>query len=167
MHEPVIVVRYTRESHIGGTPADTAAFLAPVGRGWYALFMVFSERKVIHYTQGDCWALAIAVSEMTGLPLLGVGYNDERGFPSSDRYWCHVVVGLGDGTVLDVRGVRDPEEVFEEFTNFGGELFPMVKSDLQDAVEEVGTHGFIHTDSWETVQSDAEKLVAAYLRAPA
>jgi hypothetical protein len=125
--------------------------------------MLFSTRKLVHYTEGDCWALAIAVSELTGLPMLGVGYADENGVDPNERYWCHVVVKVDDDTVLDIRGLRTPDEVFDEFTKFGGVLYPMARENLQDSLDDVGTYGFIFCDSWKTVTADAEKLVRAYL----
>lgn len=127
--------------------------------------MVFSEQKIRHYTEGDCWALAIAVSELTGLPMRGVGYRDERGVDPNERYWCHVVVQVADDQFLDVRGIRTAEEVFEEFTNFGGELYPLVKENLQDSIDDRDIFGFIFCESWEAVKADAAKLVAAYLPA--
>ena len=127
--------------------------------------MPFSERKIRHYTEGDCWALAIAVSELTGYPLYGVGYRDERGVDPNERYWCHIVVQVADDAYLDVRGVRNSEEVFAEFTKFGGEMFPMVKANLQDSIDDIDLYGFIFCESWDVVKADAAELVSTYLPA--
>lgn len=63
--------------------------------------MIEWKRK---YRNGLCDAMAIALHRRTGLPLglvAGV-YLDEEGEPALE--YCHAVVRLEDGTVLDVDG---------------------------------------------------------------
>lgn len=151
-------------SELYGHPGGT--FLRKPAAAGRLTGMVFSEQKIRHYTEGDCWALAIAVSELTGLPMYGVGYRDERGGDPNERYWCHVVVQVAYDKYLDIRGIRTADEVFEEFTNFGGDMYPLVKANLQDSIDDRDIYGFIFCESWEVVQADATKLVAAYLPTP-
>ena len=41
-----------------------------------------------------------------------------------------------------------------------------MKENLQDSIDDRDIYGFIFCESWEVVQADAAKLVAAYLLAP-
>jgi len=125
--------------------------------------MVFSERKLVHYTEGDCWALAVAVNELTGLPMRGVGFFADHGEDPDTRQWCHVVIEVAEDTILDIRGLRSVDDVLDEFTKFGGELYPIARENLQDSIDDASAFGFFFCESWDIVRQDAEKLVSAYL----
>lgn len=125
--------------------------------------MVFSERKLVHYTEGDCWALAVAVNELTGLPMRGVGFYADHGEDPETRQWCHVVIEVEEDTILDIRGLRSVDDVLDEFTKFGGELYPIARKNLQDSIDDASAFGFFFCESWDTVRQDAEKLVSTYL----
>lgn len=125
--------------------------------------MVSARRKTVHYTQGDCWALAIAVHEMTGLPMLAVGYTGDDGEPPHERYWCHVVIKVDGGMVLDIRGLRPPEEAIAEFMKSHGVLWDITATDLQPSIDDAQTYGFTFCESWEQVREDAMQLIREHL----
>lgn len=125
--------------------------------------MLFTPEKVIHYTEGDCWALAVAVQEMTGLPMFAVGYTGDADQSPADRYWCHVVVQVDDRRVLDVRGLRESDEAISEYLKSHGVLWPITQDDLQWEIDDAAQSGFSHCDSWEQIREDAAILVAAHI----
>ena len=51
------------------------------------------------YTCGQCHALALALHEQAGLPLMGLST-----LPYPESTPSHVVVGLPDGTLFDIQG---------------------------------------------------------------
>lgn len=124
--------------------------------------MLFDSEKVIHYTEGDCWALAIAVHELTGLPMLAVGYSGDSE-PSNERYWCHVVVQVEGLMVLDITGLNPGDVVVSEYMKTHGVFFDISKEDLRLPIEDADHSGFSHCESWEQIREDAVRLVEAYI----
>lgn len=53
------------------------------------------------FTYGDCWALAEAMSQQSGYPVVSVS--------GAERGWVHAGVLLPSGEVLDAEGVHAPE----------------------------------------------------------
>lgn len=68
---------------------------------------VASADAVTAFTEGDCWALAIAVHKMTGWPLVLAGTDSASDL---DGY-SHVMVRMPDGLLLDITGASTVEEV--------------------------------------------------------
>lgn len=68
----------------------------------------FDSEVVDDYTCGDCWLLAAAVKDVTGLPF--VAYFDK-----ADGQWNHVANRLPDGRIVDIEGVWTPEAWAEKW----------------------------------------------------
>ena len=69
-----------------------------------------TEKAEVAFTQGDCWRLAIAINQLSGLPLIFTAFEWPEGenpldYPES-FYWTHVGNQLPDGRVIDVQGVH-------------------------------------------------------------
>jgi hypothetical protein len=80
-------------------PQRREVFLAGVeGRRWPVEPGVLDERARAAFLHGQCHALALAVHEVTGWPI--VGAEDE----SLDI--CHFLVRVPDGRLLDITGAR-------------------------------------------------------------
>lgn len=124
------------------------------------------EKKGVWYTEGDCWALALAVHRMTGWPLTALGYADEDSTPREERGWVHVVVRMPDGQLLDVRGIRDEDTCAREFLWSGFSFYEVTAQELlidfeKDDDRDPPASALCYAPDWETVRSDAETLMSA------
>lgn len=66
---------------------------------------VLDESSRLAYTQGQCHALALALHEATGWPIIGA--EDE------ELDVCHFFVRTPDGLLLDITGAHEPEEALQ------------------------------------------------------
>jgi hypothetical protein len=84
------------------------------------------------FTNGDCWALALAVRQLTGLPLV-FSSPDPDGYDEDPEFlWDHVAVTLPDGTVLDVDGIEERERWADSWGSF--DLLITADSELIDGL---------------------------------
>lgn len=123
------------------------------------------EKKDIWYTEGDCWALALALHRKTGWPMVALGYEDEESTPYTERGWVHVVVRTPDDRLLDVRGVRDEESCAREFLWSNYSFFEVTARELlldfePDDPRDPSPASLSHAPDWDTVVSDAHRLMA-------
>jgi hypothetical protein len=66
--------------------------------------------KIVQYTKGDCWHLAMKISELTGWPCVEL---------DPDMYWDqHVLVQMPDGMLLDITGIQSPERYEDSLIEF-------------------------------------------------
>lgn len=63
---------------------------------------------------GDCWRLAKAIHDISGLPIYAVGCS-HTGPAELERDWSHMFVALGDGNLLDVRGIWSEAAMLDEW----------------------------------------------------
>lgn len=77
----------------------------------------FQPDEIRAFTQGDCWALALALHEATGWQLVAIGYSDEWAQPLEYRSWEHVGVRRADGKVVDITGVHEEPEWLARWHN--------------------------------------------------
>lgn len=79
------------------------------------------------YTNGQCLALAVAMSEQTGWPVVLRAFTDGDGYEDDEpvRYTNlrHAYVQQPDGSLLDIRGEHDPIIVDEECRDFDGDAY--------------------------------------------
>jgi len=75
------------------------------------------------YMGGHCDALAIALSTVTGRPIvsLHVAHYSSKG-DRTDPDFLHVVVEMPDGNCLDAKGLRSLAEVMAEFNDMAQSL---------------------------------------------
>jgi len=71
-----------------------------------------TEDEISTYLHGRCHVFAIAMSELSGLPMRAVvTFNDDL-----DRFCLvHAWVEWPDGRALDAAGLRDVEEMLEDY----------------------------------------------------
>lgn len=68
------------------------------------------------FYQGACSALAIALHDATGWPIVGVSESDNVHDGRLGLGSCmHFLVERPDGKLIDVLGAHDPEEVLDSF----------------------------------------------------
>ena len=79
----------------------------------------YLARHVPRYTEGDCWVLALALSEQSGWPV-AVTAGESHAF----------VIDPDKGLVLDIRGLRPLEELLAEW---GERQQPRVFATLNEA----------------------------------
>lgn len=124
------------------------------------------EKKGIWYTQGDCWALALAIHRMTGWPLTALGYADEDATPYTERGWVHIVVRVPDGRLLDVRGLREEDECAREFLWSNYSFYEVTPRELLIDFEKTGVRdpspsSLSFASDYSMVVEDAERLLSA------
>lgn len=123
------------------------------------------EKRGVWYTEGDCWAFALALHRMTGWPMTALGYADEASVSYEDRGWVHIVVRTPDDRLLDVRGLRDEDSCAREFLWSNYAFFEVTARELLIDFEEDDTRdpspvSLSHAPDWATVQEDARRLLA-------
>lgn len=123
------------------------------------------EKKGIWYTEGDCWALALALHRMTGWPMTALGYADEDSTPYSERGWVHVVVRAPDDRLLDVRGLRDEESCAKEFLWSNYSFYEVTAAELlidfeDDDTRDPSSASLSYAPEWDIVLADARALLA-------
>lgn len=80
---------------------------------------VIDEAAITCFTRGQCHALALAIHEQTGWPLIQAGWDEKSG-PD------HWLVRHPSGKLLDITGLSDESEVCE----FWGKVWPGSVEDL-------------------------------------
>lgn len=129
------------------------------------------ETKGIWYTEGDCWALALALHRTTGWPMVALGYEDEETTPYQERGWVHVVVRTPDDRLLDVRGIRDEEACAREFLWSNYSFFEVTARELlldfePDDPRDPSPASLSYAPDWSTVVEDAQRLIAGVPELP-
>lgn len=101
------------------------------------------DDKVRQYTEGDCWHLAMKISELTGWDVMEV---------APDEFDQHVLVQLPDKQLLDVNGLHDGRD-FGELIPFNPDLsFPGFTGCWRD-------NGYAFADTEHEVDYDARTLL--------
>lgn len=80
-----------------------------------------SADAITVFTDGDCWALAVAIHDLTGWPLVAAGVG-----PDAD-WWDHVLVETPNGKLMDIHGEQDRSTVRAEW----GRLGPVTREQAQ------------------------------------
>jgi hypothetical protein len=101
------------------------------------------------FTQGDCWALAIELSFMTGWPCVCIGTTDAY---AGDE-WAHVMVRMPDGMLLDIEGRHDREQVNE---TWGDGHWERSAGEIK---EDVGEVMLTYCADWDVVRNVASVLL--------
>lgn len=108
-----------------------------------------NDSCITAFTEGDCWALAIVLSEMTSWPCVCIGVTDAY---ASDE-WGHVMVLMPDGMLLDITGPRHPDEVDEIWGSGQWERgIASIKDDMFDT-------SLIFCADWDVVRNVASVLL--------
>jgi len=109
-----------------------------------------SEGVIYAFTQGDCWRLALAMRDLTGLPLAfatpGLVLND---------YWVHVGLKVGE-KILDIKGLHSAADWGKEWVGDNGHVF-YASSD-----EDVEALTGMQYSQFSTVRAPAKKLLKRY-----
>jgi len=75
---------------------------------------------ICHYTGGNCALLALMIHDEvpeTELVLVLRGSAPAVG-PWDEAHWCHMLVRLPDGRLLDIEGIQDEGELLERWASF-------------------------------------------------
>ena len=111
---------------------------------------------------GGCWALALAIHERTGAPIVAIGDMAEEHVALGRRTWVHMAVQLDDDVIVDAYGLRSESDVLDEMepllgVNPGeGQIFQVSDRDLSALLGEVG-----HISSDDMIYSREELLTSA------
>lgn len=74
---------------------------------WKLTFGVINDAAVEAFTRGGCAALAIAIHDTTGWPIVEVGHCDGLGM--------HSMVRTPDGRLLDINGPQNQDDVADDY----------------------------------------------------
>jgi len=69
-----------------------------------------TEQTVVHFTEGDCWLLALKMHELTGKPMAFA-----NPLPSDPLYWEHVGLQVSVNRILDIEGMWTPKQWREKW----------------------------------------------------
>jgi hypothetical protein len=114
------------------------------------------------YTNGQCLALAVAMSEQTGWPIV-VTRDDLGDTIDGEPYFTlrHALVQAPDGTLLDIRGEQGSiDDVLDGDEPMGEGATPLVFEDPYAALEEY--EGFLSEQSVAAAEPFAAKVLAQY-----
>jgi hypothetical protein len=114
------------------------------------------------YTNGQCLALAVAMSEQTGWPVV-VTRDDLGDEIDGEPYFTlrHALVQAPDGTLLDIRGEQGTiEDVLDGDEPMGDGATPQVFTVPHGALEEY--EGFLSEQSVVAAEPFAAKVLATY-----
>ena len=101
-------------------------------------------KAVLRFTQGDCWMLALSISELTGWPVMICDY--------------HAVVKTPRGKLLDIQGLHKKADL--EATWQGGP-FDLAPSDKTDAFWHMwGVTGY---RDWRSAKRWAKRVLKLYM----
>lgn len=73
------------------------------------------EYLVDRYGDGECGIFALAMSQLTGLPVVLFRMNGDHGLSMPDRWPRHAAVSLKDGRFLDAEGISWLPEIAARF----------------------------------------------------
>lgn len=76
---------------------------------------LFTQRELEAFNYGDCWQLALAIHELTGWKMIGVGVEGQA-HKGGFRDWCHIAILTPENKILDINGIQSKEEVIKKWT---------------------------------------------------
>lgn len=79
---------------------------------------VINSEALSHYSHGNCALLALALADEAQGSTLVLCVRSSAKRPFAAEAWCHLLVRLADGRLMDIHGVRDADEVTSSWENF-------------------------------------------------
>ena len=70
------------------------------------------------YTNGECWALAYAVHEHAGWPIVAIGEEDQDLSDGVSIGWVHVVNRRPDGSLVDAAGAHEIYDLLDHYGDY-------------------------------------------------
>lgn len=104
-----------------------------------------SADAITVFTEGDCWALAVAIHDLTGWPLVAAGIGDDA------DWWDHMLVETPNGKLMDIFGEKDSSVVEAEW----GRLGPATRENAQGEMLDKNQLSF--------VSNSVDRAIARYL----
>jgi hypothetical protein len=83
-----------------------------------------------HYGWGQCGILAYALLDLALASRLALCVRSSASRPFEDESWCHLLVALEDGRLIDIHGVRDEHELCTEWERFHSVREPVELVDI-------------------------------------
>lgn len=107
------------------------------------------------YTEGDCWALAWALHEITGLPVVLAGTRET---------WQHVFVHAGRNKYLDITGFNTRKEAVG--WSYDNTLVWLKKYEMESVdtyLDAIEWDNFLYLGEWDEARGMAGLIRAKYL----
>jgi hypothetical protein len=119
---------------------------------------------VSHYSHGNCALLAMMLrEEAPGSRLVLVVRESAGDGPYTDKDWCHLLVRLAGGDLVDIKGRRSEAAIIAEWSAFHSVREPvrLVEVDLGEAERVCGSAKDVHVLDREMARSYALALLGA------
>lgn len=119
-----------------------------------------TEAAVERFNTTDCWQLAKALHDVTGWPMVAVGYEVED---APGIGWSHLLVRRPDGKLVDVEGAHEEGPVLDRF----GPIVEQDDDNLEADLIEIPVSGFeamLHVDPVAADAAEVRQVARAVAR---
>ena len=101
---------------------------------------VINSEALSHYSHGNCALLALALADEAPGSTLVLCVRSWAKRPYTDETWCHLLVRLASGQLVDIHGVREAEQVTRSWESFHSVREPvhLVDIDREEAISLCG-----------------------------